>query len=286
MDSQRLIGQKRRADQRKTLCQELAMAIKMIQEDHLRTKLVKGTHFAANRLCDLLEAIFLHELKDKRGNLWREIYVPNSTDVPEPSFWTCIDPLVSDEIKIQLLALRNSDSDIKKCRSWIRLMLMKGMFMSFLFDIQKHPGLLGPHYGSDAILKDSECAEIINQLLKGLEVFEFEYDFSNTRLTSWDGKVLQLAGIWNTIDIHQPSRLTKKRLFKSTGSINEDKISPPPSNFLMENAVVTPALNRYSHFKKSMDSLSDRELLDIEEHQGNIIKQPPLNHFLLIINCQ
>ena len=32
------------------------------------------------------------------------------------SFWSFVDPLVSDEIKVQLLALRNSESDIKKCR--------------------------------------------------------------------------------------------------------------------------------------------------------------------------
>ena len=32
------------------------------------------------------------------------------------SFWSCVDPLVSDEIKMQLLALRNSESDVKKCR--------------------------------------------------------------------------------------------------------------------------------------------------------------------------
>ena len=32
------------------------------------------------------------------------------------SFWSFVDPLVSDEIKMQLLALRNSESDIKKCR--------------------------------------------------------------------------------------------------------------------------------------------------------------------------
>ena len=69
-------------------------------------------------------------------------------------------------------------------------MLMKGLLLSFLIDIQKHPGLLGyvssipkhmyiviltnyiylsrPHYGPDAVLKDPECSEIIIQLLKGI----------------------------------------------------------------------------------------------------------------------
>ena len=39
----------------------------------------------------------------------------------------------------------------------------------------------------------------------GLQVFEFEYDFTSTRLTSWDATVLQLAGIRNT-DNNQPNK--------------------------------------------------------------------------------
>ena len=31
----------------------------------------------------------------------------------------------------------------------------------------------------------------------GLQVFDFEYDFTSPRLTTWDAVVLQLAGIWN-----------------------------------------------------------------------------------------
>ena len=58
------------------------------------------------------------------------------------SFWVFIDPLVPDEIRMQLLALRNADSDIMKCRSWVRLMLSKSMMLSFLEDLQRHPGLL------------------------------------------------------------------------------------------------------------------------------------------------
>ena len=41
-------------------------------------------HYAADQLCNVLEAIFLHELKDKRGSLWRERQKPNQLDLPEP----------------------------------------------------------------------------------------------------------------------------------------------------------------------------------------------------------
>uniref|UniRef100_A0A1X7SG87 Uncharacterized protein n=1 Tax=Amphimedon queenslandica TaxID=400682 RepID=A0A1X7SG87_AMPQE len=80
-----LVEKKRRADERKTLCNELSSTIKVIQEDHVRTKLVKGVHFGAVQLCEILEAIFLHELKDKRGVLWREkVSSEPMADLPEP----------------------------------------------------------------------------------------------------------------------------------------------------------------------------------------------------------
>ncbi len=58
------------------------------------------------------------------------------------SFWVFVDPMVPDEIKMQLDALRNSESYIMKCRSWVRLTLAKKLMISFLEDLQRHPGLL------------------------------------------------------------------------------------------------------------------------------------------------
>ena len=53
-----------------------------------------------------------------------------------------IEPMVSDDIKMQLLVLRNSESDVRKCRSWVRLVLVKGLLLSFMLDLLRHPGLL------------------------------------------------------------------------------------------------------------------------------------------------
>lgn len=52
------------------------------------------------------------------------------------------------------------------------------------------------------------------------------------------------------------------------GVFTEERVSPPPSDFLMEDAVVLTALDKYSDYKKSRDNLTDNELLDIEERQG------------------
>jgi hypothetical protein len=87
---------------------------------------------------------------------------------PQPSFWVFIEPMVSDEIKTQLMALRDSESDVMKCRSWLRIMLNKSLLLSFLEDLQRHPGLLSFHYGGESVLRDAERLEIVIQLLRGI----------------------------------------------------------------------------------------------------------------------
>ena len=111
-----------------------------------------------------------------------------------------IDPLVSDEMRLQLLALRNADSDVMKCRSWIRLMLSKSLILSFLEDLQRHPGLLASHYGGEAVIRDTERFEVIIQLMKGISLFEFDCDYASARLEGWNSGVLRLAGIWEPME--------------------------------------------------------------------------------------
>ena len=48
----------------------------------------------------------------------------------------------------------------------------------------------------------------------------------------------------------------------------DERVSPPPSDFLMDDVVVSPALDKYSTWKSSRTDLSDDQLIEIEEHQG------------------
>ena len=57
-------------------------------------------------------------------------------------------------------------------------------------------------------------------------------------------------------------------LVKSNNNgVAEEKVSPPPSDFLMEEAVIGPALDRYSTLRKSMENLTDNEIIDLEEEE-------------------
>jgi hypothetical protein len=220
-----------------------------LQGDRVLKKNFESGNEAAERLCQLLEAIFLLELKNDSGQLWREAKKPNMLHPPQPSFWTFVDPMVSDEVKMQLMALRDSESDVMKCRSWLRIMLNKSLLVSFLEDLQRHPGLLAFHYGSDSLLRDGEQLEIVIQFLKGLTTIQLGYDYTNPGLTTWDNSVLHMVGIWLGSPSPRPRR-------------ERERVSPPPSSLGLEGvAVINLALNRYSNVSSNSSRVTDAQLI-------------------------
>lgn len=79
-------------------------------------------------------------------------------------------------------------------------MLSKSLILSFLEDLQRHPGLLASHYGGEAVIRDTERFEVIIQLMKGISLFEFDCDYASARLEGWNSGVLRLAGIWEPME--------------------------------------------------------------------------------------
>ncbi|CAI8023614.1 Pleckstrin homology domain-containing family M member 1 [Geodia barretti] len=156
--------------------------------------------------------------------------------------------MVSDEIKTQLMALRDSESDVMKCRSWLRIMLNKSLLLSFLEDLQRHPGLLSFHYGGESVLRDAERLEIVIQLLRGLSTIQLGYDYTISSLTTWDSSVLQKAGIWQ--DSSSPN--TRR---------DGERVSPPPTSFGV--GVVNMALGRYSR-SSSLSQSSETQIISRE----------------------
>jgi hypothetical protein len=223
-----------------------------LQGDHILRRNLESDSAVAERLCQALEVIFLLDLKNDKGQLWRETKRPSMLHPPQPSFWTFIDPLVSDEVKTQLMALRDAESDVMKCRSWLRIMLNKSLLVLFLKDIQRHPGLLSFHYGGESLLRDAEQLEIVIQLLKGLTTIQLGYDYTSPGLTTWDSAVLHQAGIWLEPSPPRPRK-------------EGERVSPPPSSLGPEGAaVIGMALGRYSRSASLSSQPSDSHLISRE----------------------
>ena len=79
-------------------------------------------------------------------------------------------------------------------------MLSKSLMLGFLEDLQRHPGLLASHYGGEAVIRDSERFEVIIQLMKGVSLFQFDCDYTSTRLEGWSNDVLKLAYISESVE--------------------------------------------------------------------------------------
>ncbi|XP_065891212.1 uncharacterized protein [Dysidea avara] len=71
---------------------------------------------SARYFCDVLEAVFLHGLKNPK------------------SLWPCLALLIPENIKLVLSALRNSQSDIWKCR--VRVELNSGLLIKKPYKIK------------------------------------------------------------------------------------------------------------------------------------------------------
>jgi hypothetical protein len=70
---------------RQQLCRELAAAVKKLQGEHvLKKKSPESKSEDADTLCKVLEIVFLLDLKNEKGLLWRETRRPNMINPPQP----------------------------------------------------------------------------------------------------------------------------------------------------------------------------------------------------------
>ncbi|XP_065889890.1 uncharacterized protein [Dysidea avara] len=191
-------SKKSEKERKDKICKELSAVIKEIQEAHVFSKEIESNDQSARYFCDVLEAVFLHGLKNPK------------------SLWPCLALLIPENIKLVLSALRNSQSDIWKCRAWLRLALVKRQLLEFFETLQKHTTTLQTHYSSEAFLRDPELCEVVLQLLKGVAGFQFQYDYTSALLNTWQPSSLELAGM---------SR-------ENTLPVSSERISPPQSEVL------------------------------------------------------
>ncbi|CAI8032406.1 hypothetical protein GBAR_LOCUS18325 [Geodia barretti] len=145
---------------------------------------------------------------------------------PQPSFWVFIEPMVSDEIKTQLMALRDSESDVMKCRSWLRIMLTN---------------LSSCHFWRT-------FSDILDS--SRLSTIQLGYDYTISSLTTWDSSVLQKADLAGLI-----SPNTRR---------DGERVSPPPTSRL--EWVWSHGLSRYSRSHLSLSLQRPRSSPERQYH--------------------
>lgn len=117
---------------------EAVREVQRQQQQQQSTAVVEGNSESAHTLCCVLEALFIHRLRDSFIDKVSSVFSGDVVRQPSPNFWPFLLGF-SHRHSVDYLSdtcpwLR---SDIGRCRGWIRLVLNDGMLTSYL-GIQFH----------------------------------------------------------------------------------------------------------------------------------------------------
>eukprot|EP00731_Ephydatia_muelleri_P015509 Em0008g1229a len=213
---------------------------------------------SAELLCKVLEAIFLHEVHTQsKADTKNSAKDSNAFILPNTSFWSFIEPMVSDEIKQKLRESLRDASNVRKSRAWVRLSLSQGEMISFLEDLQRHPGLLASHYTLDALLRDVHHFDAAIRLLKGIEGVALECVHTDPKLNAWEPVVLLLAGVWSPPEVVDQGR--------AVVGMRGERVSPSTRSY-SEAGVTELALDKHKpRLSRASDSGMASELDDVTD---------------------
>ncbi|XP_018362637.1 PREDICTED: pleckstrin homology domain-containing family M member 1 isoform X2 [Trachymyrmex cornetzi] len=125
-------------------------------------------------LCSVLEAIFLHGLKDSLLNRVTEVLSgPDFDAMPQPSFWGPLLVFSHRQIIDQIQALSQITTEVGYCRAWIRIAL------------------------NEAYIRDVDLVEVVQRLIENLDYVRFELACNSSLLNFWSSTPLLIAGIWS-----------------------------------------------------------------------------------------
>lgn len=149
-------------------------------------------------LCSILEAIFLHGLKDSLLNKVTEaLSGPDFDAMPQPSFWGPLLVFSHRQIIGQIQTLTQVTTEVGYCRAWIRLALNEGFLASYFSSIHRDNSALKPYYNKAAFIRDLDLVEITQKLVENLDYIRFELACNSSLLNFWSSTPLLMAAIWS-----------------------------------------------------------------------------------------
>lgn len=152
---------------------------------------------SSNTLCSIVEAMFLHGIKDSLAHRARRVISNDVDQRPEPSFWSALLIFSHRQIIDQITALPNITTEIGQCRAWIRFALNDSLLSSYLVTIRQNSSALKMFYKTQAYIRDSELLDVAQKLIEGVETCTvFTLPYNSTLLNTWPMPTLILAGIW------------------------------------------------------------------------------------------
>ncbi|XP_013374748.1 PREDICTED: pleckstrin homology domain-containing family M member 1 isoform X2 [Chinchilla lanigera] len=153
----------------------------------------------ANTMCSALEAVFIHGLHAKHiraesGGKWKKS--AHQKSLPQPVFWSLLKAVTHKHIISDLEHLAFVNTDVGRCRAWLRLALNDGLMECYLKLLLQEQARLCEYYQPTALLRDAEEGEFLLSFLQGLTSLSFELSYKSAILNEWTLTPLALSGLY------------------------------------------------------------------------------------------
>ncbi|XP_058713920.1 pleckstrin homology domain-containing family M member 1 isoform X4 [Poecile atricapillus] len=237
---------------------QLVNAIKALQKQYVSSDaVVTSDDGNANTLCSALEAVFVHGLKAKHikaesGGKGKKS--GGRSPLPQPVFWGLLKSITHRNIVSELEQLMFINTDVGRCRAWLRLALNDGLMECYLKLLLRDRSRLHEYYQTPALLLDTEECEFLLCYLQGLSSLTFELSYKSAVLNEWTITPLSLSGLCPVSELLEPltSSASEPRRKASLGSISQSS----GSDEIEIQAPVLPIGKASSKIKLTSSSLS------------------------------
>jgi len=205
----------------------LIEVVKEIQHKYRNQEKAIESNDETSRLCSVLEAMFIHGLKETfLGRLSSRLALADmSPRMPEPSFWTFVLVFSHKEVISSIEKLSQVGSEVGRSRSWIRQALNDGLLVPYLTTMAEDKVSLSVHYNTHAFLRDPDRIDVAMRYLAGLEVYNFKLAVNSSILNRWQPQPLVMAGAWAAPLVQE----SVDEAAVDIASTLETQSSPPPS---------------------------------------------------------
>uniref|UniRef100_A0A8C5L8M1 Pleckstrin homology domain containing, family M (with RUN domain) member 1 n=1 Tax=Jaculus jaculus TaxID=51337 RepID=A0A8C5L8M1_JACJA len=178
---------------------KLVGSVKALQKQYVSLDTVVTSEDGdANTMCSALEAVFIHGLHAKHIRAEtggkRKKHTHHKI-LPQPVFWPLLKAVTHKHIISELEHLVFVNTDVGRCRAWLRLALNDGLMECYLKLLLQEQAWLREYYQPSALLRDAEEGEFLLSFLQGLTSLSFELSYKSAILNEWTLTPLSLSGL-------------------------------------------------------------------------------------------
>ena len=160
-------------EQNSIYLQRLCGAVKQVQIEASQTNefLVRDGR-SPLQLCGRYEDIFNHRYKISALSLLKK----------KTGFWGVVKEISRKEALTRIKNLQHPESDLGRCRAWVRLAANENSLVAYIMSLQSNPELLARYYEPQAFLRDGDLTEAAINVLSGLDTIRFELTLDTSSL--------------------------------------------------------------------------------------------------------